>query len=94
MSDADSHDEINCKLSFILDHRTSKMKAWSFYIHMIAIISSFLYAHYAAYRHEDGQNARFMYLIELSFAIDFLVQFNMTFDDPRSSAFEPISSYE
>ena len=27
---------------------------WNSYISLLAIVSSFLYAHYAAYRHEDG----------------------------------------
>ena len=64
------------------------------YINVLAVISSFLYAHYAAYRHEDGENKKYVYLIETSFLIDFGLQFILSYPDPRGELFEEIKDLE
>ena len=90
----DTDEEIDCRFNFLIDHRSTKVKTWNFYIHTLCIFSSFLYAHYAAYRHEDHSSGSYMLIIEISFLIDLIFRFNMTYDDPRGAALKPIQNYE
>lgn len=53
------------------DHRTKKVEAWGFYINFLSIITSFIYAHYAAFREEYNAYRRYMIFAEFCFFLDF-----------------------
>ena len=78
----------------VIDYESTAWAMWNSYISLLAIVSSFLYAHYAAYRHEDVVNGKAMITIEVSFAIDFCLQFFLSYPDPRGKHFHPIVDLE
>jgi hypothetical protein len=78
----------------VFDHNSSMYTLWSTYINVLAVASSYLYAHYAAFRHEDGENKRYVLIIELSFLIDLGIHFMLSYDNPKGQLFEPIKNLE
>jgi hypothetical protein len=81
-------------MHLVIDYESTVWAMWNSYISLLAIVSSFLYAHYAAYRHEDGTQGEYMIVIEASFAVDFCLQFFLSYPDPRGKHFSPIINLE
>lgn len=74
-------------INFVIDYESTTWAMWNTYISFLSIASSFLYAHYAAYRHEESNKGYYMIVIEASFAIDFGLQFFLSYPDPRGKHF-------
>ena len=56
---------------------------WHEVVDFLCIISSFIYIHYAAYRHEDESQKWLMLVIECAFVLDFMMNFILDFPDPK-----------
>ena len=56
---------------------------WKKLIDTFCIISSFLYAHSAAYRHNDPEYKLWLPYVELCFLIDFCIHFVLSIPDPK-----------
>ena len=56
----------------------------------LCIISSFIYAHFAAYRHADPENNYLMIAFESAFLLDFLMNFILDFPDPKDPKFKSV----
>ena len=56
----------------------------------MCIISSFIYAHFAAYRHADPENDYLMIAFESAFLLDFLMNFILDFPDPKDPKFKSV----
>ena len=67
---------------------------WKKLIDTFCIISSFLYAHSAAYRHTDPEYKRWLPYVELCFLIDFCIHFVLSIPDPKDQLGEPIRNLE
>ena len=81
--------------SLVLDHRTGFYAVWSFFINMLSIATGFLYAHFAAYRHEDSFfSERFMIGVEMIYFTDMCIHFVLSYPDPRGPFFPPIKNAE
>jgi hypothetical protein len=81
--------------AFILDHRTGVYALWSFFINMLSIATGFLYAHFAAYRHEDSFfSEKLMIGVEMIYFTDMCIHFVLAYPDPRGPFFPPIKSAE
>lgn len=84
-SDDSEEKEIFKKIDFskylVLDHRTKVYALWSFFINALSIGSSFIYAHFAAYRHEDPNYRRsVLVVIEVFFLIDLCMHFFLSYE--------------
>lgn len=68
---------------FIIDHQTMTYTVWKKTIDNLCILSSFIYAHSAAYRHLDPVYKQWLPYIEICFLIDFCIHFVLSFPDPK-----------
>lgn len=75
---------------FIINHKGSRYFIWHETIDFLCIISSFIYAHYAAYRHEEENLFTTMIIIEGAFVADFLMNFILDYPDPNDPKFKSV----
>ena len=79
---------LNCKhkepfrlSNLVLNHRSIGYRAWSKIINFLCITSSFIYAHYAAFRHTDPMIDPYMDAAEMAFLFDFMLTFWTSIED-------------
>jgi hypothetical protein len=74
----------------IIDHRGAHYFIWHEVVDFLCIWSSFIYAHYAAYRHSDPENKYLMLAMEGAFLTDFLMNFILDYPDPKDPKFKSV----
>jgi hypothetical protein len=68
----------------IICHKSMGYKSWSKLIDLLCIISSFVYAHWASFRHSDPSLFRMMLINELAFLLDFALKFITSIEDQNN----------
>ena len=77
---------------FIIDHRGPYYFIWHEVVDFLCIISSFIYAHFAAYRHSNPEYKYLMIAFEGAFLIDFLMNFILDYPDPKDPKFKSVKN--
>jgi hypothetical protein len=68
----------------LFSHKSMGYQVWSKVINILCLVSSFIYAHYGAFRHSDPSLNSTMLLMELAFLYDFLLTFITTIEDKKN----------
>jgi hypothetical protein len=69
--------------ALIVSHQSSMYTFWHESLDMLCIVSSFIYAHFAAQRHEDESMHSTMKVIECIFLVDCLLTFVKDYKNPN-----------
>jgi hypothetical protein len=78
--------------NMVVDHRKPWVNFWIFFINLLSIATGFVYAHFAAYRHQDSSifSEGFMIFVEFVYFCDMILHFVLSFPDPRGTLHPPI----
>jgi hypothetical protein len=68
----------------VINSQSTYYTVWHEIIDFLCIISSFIYIHYAAYRHDDASEKTLMLIIESAFWLDFMMNFILDYPDPHN----------
>lgn len=68
----------------VINSNSTYYTVWHEILDFLCIISSFIYIHYAAYRHEDESQNNMMIVIESAFVLDFMMNFILDYPDPQN----------
>jgi len=79
------HEHHHFKMTDLLfSHKSMGYQIWSKGVNFLCLISSFIYAHYGAFRHSDPELNSTMVMIELIFFYDMMLTFITTIDDVKN----------
>ena len=68
----------------LFSHTSVGYQLWTKMVNTLCLLSSFIYAHYAAFRHSDPSLDTTMVVVELIFFYDLVLTFITTIDDPKN----------
>lgn len=87
-SDEADH-SLGCKI--VILHTSRVFKIWKVLIVFLEILSSFFYAYFAAFRASGKHHVFEMNIMEIFFAIDFVVNFISSYPSPEKTCPKPIT---
>ena len=65
-------------------HNSVGYQLWTKMVNTLCLLSSFIYAHYAAFRHSDPSLSTTMVVVEMIFFCDLVLTFITTIEDPMN----------
>ena len=81
--------------ALVIDHTSTAFTVWTFFINILSIATGFVYAHFAAYRHQDPLfSETFMVLVELLYLFDMMMRFVLSYPDPRGTFYPPVKDLD
>jgi len=75
----------------MIDHTGLVWYLWTLFIIGVTVFSGFFYAHVAAFRETINEHREIIHFIEISFTVDLIFRFFLTYDENDRTKLKVIS---